>query len=694
MYPFKDWEEKDLRKLLLAVLDALKDEHFNIRGEILSQKQIAEKAKISDYTISKAKKEASFFSAPVVYNVLRAISRAYLITYTDEGKIHQIGAFRKEDPQRVEGEQLFVYYYLGRDFTRGAEPKKAFLRIDLNASEVELTLFRKGTQARMRYSGEIKEFPGREFFLVFHQRQNLVTKEKESIPALCCFPMKEHDLQEDWYVGVYTGTESVGGLCVLERKEKGLGIQAILKEKVPSVVTFLLGHSRIEAEELSKPSRIKGIVGTLEKLRSYEGVYEAYVLESQRDREFIHKLAVKIYNDCRIRFYSKITGEQEGIILEILHEKFLVCEFGYNREDGYYDFCVILDADLSDKKEEIPQDYMLGIYGGVELQARTPIAGRILLRKTDQAYDKSLAIKIPLDNEALLKAYLAKEELLYKFLRGELDRFVDAPIILEKTPLLSEKKPLGQETARKPLAKLAGLYQCYHLSSDKRHIYHSPIEIKPNGDVTIVDQTEEEKRDVRGRRYYGKAYYFLGNFLAVAINKRDDEDYYTHLLFYVASAEYNRVKHFHGVSSSITSKNSLRASREVLVKIKGNLETEYSERIPIPLNGQEEPLYDELDKKYDNLASFLTGNSHNLILPKRDPDSPFRREENYGMLYFSSACYYAETGDFVNARKQMERAFQHGFRDRILLKKEMKNGMLAKPEVQLIIDPDKMMIRE
>ncbi|MBK8493491.1 MAG: hypothetical protein IPL49_22125 [Saprospirales bacterium] len=239
---------------------------------------------------------------------------------------------------------------------------------------------------------------------------------------------------------------------------------------------------------------------------------------------------------------------------------------------------------------------------------------------------------------------------------------MDAPVIIENFPLLSKYPNALEKPVQSKVVHLAGFYQCFHLSSDKRSIHHSPIEIKPNGDVIIDDRTAEEKaQGIGGHIYFGKAFHFCNAFLALSIRKRDDEDFHPHLLFHVASYYREQVSHFHGVSTSITSKNTLRASREVLMKMEGNFETEHSSRIPIPLNGKEEPLYDKLNEEYDGLANFLTGNAHNLIVPKRDPNSPFERQENYGMLYFSSACYFAANNDPQNARKQLERASSMDF---------------------------------
>ncbi len=83
------------------------------------------------------------------------------------------------------------------------------------------------------------------------------------------------------------------------------------------------------------------------------------------------------------------------------------------------------------------------------------------------------------------------------------------------------------------------------------------------------------------------------------------------------------------------------------------------------------------------MVDFLTGNANNLIKTQRDVDAPFERNENYGYLYFSAACYQAERGEPVaEVLKQLKRAFLHGFRDKNRLQEEMTLGMLAKPEIQ------------
>jgi hypothetical protein len=696
MYSFEKLETDRLTDVLVEVLKSLQREHKAVYGKRLTQKKIAAESKVDYFRISKSKGRGAnqMFSKEHLCDLLKAISDTYKIIYTAEGEVAEIGFFKQEISPQPKEELCYYYYYLGRDFSRSDEVKKAILRLNLVSQTVSLTLYHNNSsEARMRYSGTVKLFPRKEFYLIFNQRQNLISEEKDDIPAMCCFSMSGSVPLADWHVGIFTGTETVTGICVLELAAPSGAELELASRKTPPLVAFLLGHHRIEAEKLGRPFEINNALEMLDSLQAHEGVYEAYLVEGQTDREVVHRLVFEIYDRCRIRFNSKYTEEQHGLIRQYLKGKIIVSQFSYRKEEGYYDFNIILDAKPSAKDQEIPPGYMLGVYGGIEQKFENPIAGRILLKKAppNQTFDRAWSLKIPLKDEAQLKAHFAKEPLLKKFLRGELDRFVDSLAMLESYPMLSQAQAAPPNQKRQ-IKRLAGVYQIYHLSSDKKHIHHSPIEIFPNGDVIIVDQTEEEKRQSTGHKYFGRAHFYMGNFLAIAIEKRDDEDYFAHLSFYVASLDYERVAHFHGVSTSITRYNTIRASREVMIKIGGTLENAYSRRIPIPLEGKIEPLYEELDKTYQGLATFLTGNAHNLIIPRRDPDAPFERNENYGMVYFSSACYFAANNDPANARKQLERAFQHGFRDRNLLKKEMSGGMLSNPEIRIFIDADRLMI--
>ncbi|MBK8493490.1 MAG: hypothetical protein IPL49_22120 [Saprospirales bacterium] len=415
-YPFYNWPEDELRELLNKVLEKLRREYKKWKGKNLSQRSIADQANVDYFAISKAKKEDSHFSGQSIYRIISDISDNFQIEYDRSGNIQKIGKFQDERAD-ASNELHFIYYFLGRKFTPNEEPKRAVVRIDLDSEEVELTMYKTTPRGpRMRYRGEVKVFPNREFFLIFQSRENLEKGYVEEVPGLCCFALNGSLVDEDWYLGVYTGTDARSGLCLMARKSPSELEEAIRTEETPPLVSYLLSHHRLSVKE--GPDRILDAKDTLKSISQFEGVYDAYLLEVRKDREFIHKLIIKIFDGCWIRFYSKITGEYTGIIHQILNNKFLIATFGYQSKGGYYDFSIILDVAPTSINGGSQEEYMLGIYGGMEQQNNVPVAGRILLRKSENAYEKSHRMQIPLYVESELKAILTKEPVLKPFCGG------------------------------------------------------------------------------------------------------------------------------------------------------------------------------------------------------------------------------------------------------------------------------------
>ncbi len=690
MKKLQEMNAGELAELLERLIRSIQHQYKSIYGEKLLQKQIAGHAGLRDTELSRAKKPDNHVTDAQRLECIRKIIAVFSLTINPErdeiqfqGKLLHMGAAASE-----ESGLYYVYYHLNRSYDKEdrVEKSKLFVR----GNQAELTLYDGASGIpRASYKGEVIRLKGREFFLLFNKRIDAVRGEIDNIPALNCFKMQFDELHGHLFVGIFAATGPSCGRVVLQRMPLEEAEELIRQPGIDPLVYLLLGVHRIDAGLHAQHPKIGGDQRLLLKaLEDFQGVYQGYILESRRDRQYIHQLAFEVYEGCRIRFWSRVSGENRGTILDFRHNN-IVAQFNYQRQQGYFQTQIILNVDPPGIEDNWGNEYLLGVYSGVE-DGHSPIAGRIMLKRVAQPYSKKLVKRIPLNDERRLRLLLEEESMLHPFLRGEMDQYVDAPVILEKYQLLTAQslKPVGQDFLR----QLAGTYYCYHLSTNETEIHAVPLKLSRDGKVIMKDINVAQYHQQAGSIMKGEASYFLNNFLSVGIHQRNDRNFFIHLLFRVAAKERSRVHHFYGVSSSISSHNTLRCGREILIREDRPFEQLFAERISIPLEGRSSPRFEELNRKHQGLATFLTGRLNNLILPGRDPDEPFEREASE-LLYFHSACYHAQHLQFSEALKQLATAFRHGFDDRELLRRELSAGLLCYTELQEAVDVATLTLR-
>lgn len=690
MKKLQEMDTPELAELLKRLIGKIQHRYKTSTGTKLHQKQIAAEAEIEDSELSRAKNPENHLTDAQRRRCIKKLLTAFHIEIDpDSGEFHFQRKLEHLGGEARQEETLFyVYYHLNRSYDKEDRVEKS--KLVVRGDEAELTLYDGASgDPRALYQGQVIRLKGREFFLLFDKRKDAVRGAVDDIPALNCFKMQFDELHGDLFIGIFAATGPSCGRAVLQRvKQEDEVEQLVQRRGVDPLVYLLLGVHRIDAglhAQHPKVGRDQKLL--LNALADFQGVYCGYILESRRDRQYIHQLAFELYEGCRIRFWSRVSGENKGTILDFRHKN-IVAQFNYQRQQGYFQTQIILNADPPGIEDNWDNEYLLGVYSGVE-DGHSPIAGRIMLKRVEQPYTKQLVKRIPLKDERRLRLLLEEEPELRPFLRGELDQYVDAPVILEKFQLLTGRrvKSIGEDFLR----QLAGTYYCYHLSTSETEIHAVPLKLSSDGEVIMKDIDAEQHRQNSGSVMKGEAAYFLNHFLSINIHQRNDRNFFIHLLFQVAAKERSRIHHFHGVSSSVSSHNTLRCGREILVREDRPFEELFAERIPISHNGRPSPRFEALNEKHHGLATFLTGRLNNLILPGRDPDEPFDREPTE-LIYFHSACYYAQHFEFERAKKQLKTAIRHGFHDRELLRRELSAGLLCYPEMQEAIDVDTLVI--
>ncbi|MEN0004519.1 MAG: hypothetical protein AAF798_10255 [Bacteroidota bacterium] len=120
---------------------------------------------------------------------------------------------------------------------------------------------------------------------------------------------------------------------------------------------------------------------------------------------------------------------------------------------------------------------------------------------------------------------------------------------------------------------------------------------------------------------------------------------------------------------------------------------EYTSQVIRP----QSPAFNHLNTHFNNLGNRLLGRIGNYLLARTGRNDRYQgNNRRIAQSFFFSACYQATQGGYRNlnkAKEDLQVAFQHGFRDRILLDNALKEG---KPlhKLKEIIDVENFCISE
>jgi len=157
-----------------------------------------------------------------------------------------------------------------------------------------------------------------------------------------------------------------------------------------------------------------------------------------------------------------------------------------------------------------------------------------------------------------------------------------------------------------------------------------------------------------------------------------------------------KVEKLHGVSASIYMDGGPVVMREALIKIDGKNELfqEVGHRKDIPIGSEDywKIIFDNSKegKIKKDLFLFLSGQTDNYIKTFRNPNNPFEKREDYGLLYFTSALYWAGQQEYEECVKNLGMALLHGFHEMELLEKEFKGGTLSHEEIRSKFKPQQL----
>jgi hypothetical protein len=377
------------------------------------------------------------------------------------------------------------------------------------------------------------------------------------------------------------------------------------------------------------------------------GQYICYTIGKHKKQIRTQILLIK--NDCTVHISSSALHSETGYAKISDSEKIIQIQFHFEEEEYKYRFLLHLD------NNDIKTGRIQGVVCGIN-RLNEPFAERVYLTRFD---DYSIE---PEDYEfgtSKLNQLLEKEpELLSVFLGKTNDFGTDFQSL--NTIYQSIFLPKQQNIAR-----ISGVFDVFTYDQSRMSIRKSVFEIKENGNVLI-------KVFEKGQTFTAKAEIQEPDFLIININKSvSGNNFNGSVISLLDGFDIEGVENFVAFFTGKNEKNELVTRRQVFIK--SSQKFEEAETALIPVNSKE---YDSINSKYQGVALYLTGATNNILRAELTINHSLKRKTDFGQLYFESACYSAANQDKTRALQQLQNAFNHGFKNKELLKKEMESGDL------------------
>ena len=237
--------------------------------------------------------------------------------------------------------------------------------------------------------------------------------------------------------------------------------------------------------------------------------------------------------------------------------------------------------------------------------------------------------------------------------------------------------------------QLQGVYEEYYYDHNEEIIRKDYLMIQDDGSAFMIGTY----------RYTGIVKNLGAKFLIDFRSQRREQS----PVFYLMHRRGNPWKVFPGIFGAVTEDNREIAGNTVYLRKIHEASMEEQQFFQTYQDKTERilPYTDEfrsLNQELNNLGQRLSGKVGNFIITSNLQEAgslpPNSRKVAY--TFFYSACHLASSGEVKNLLKGIEElksAFKHGFSDRILLEKEMKEGK-ALFSLRGLIDKDNFRINE
>lgn len=362
----------------------------------------------------------------------------------------QIEIYSNQNPN-IGGDELtqnsnpsyFVYYYADNDFNFD----KALLVLE--GKHAKLAFFHRNSESvptqNIAYAGKI--YPGIDgnvLSIFFETRTKGDDYLFYSNPSFCCL----HKIREDLMLGVFgtSGNTISCGIIAAEKTGEAEYMSKIIDPAVPAIIQSIIYNSRfIISGYREKDYILTRKEGLIRKAKEISGVYEGYTFLFH-PKLAIQRLALEIFEDGNVNLISfgKQDGEK-GRILDLRNNRNLVIQFKHSKTHNYYKIQIVLDLYNRIIYDKTKAKALIGVYGGIEESFESPMGGRIILFPSRRKYDDIKVERLILGDENDRKYFnefipdKAKQKIIVKFLRGELDNNLDPPNIVELSNIFQKK---------------------------------------------------------------------------------------------------------------------------------------------------------------------------------------------------------------------------------------------------------------
>lgn len=579
------------------------------------------------------------------------------------------GAFNLASKSASDAELQFVYHYVPLKSGDPYKVKKAHLNVDLKTRKTTLTFYKPHT--RFSYRGEVIKIQNSEQVCLLFEYRQYPKEEEDRVPSVCYLDCEWQDLFRDApIIGAYTSIGPNSGTVVLTRTQIN-DFQTILrKSEVDPIILRLLFGKSFSVGHNGSLLRIQNHELILKQLDQFVGVYMGYCVGFTSYKEAIHELGIEFLPGGRVRLSWKNSGFLEGYVMDYRNYT-LSCGFNYKPEKSQFGLQLTLRTKT--RSNGIPRKSMIGIFSGID-ERNDPMAGRIIFQPVDIPFDRLDPEVYGFMEDERITSLFQEKKYLQAFISGEYDDFIEKRSLFEGSRHFSSRpEDLKMQTVS--IQKAAGKYWHIRLSSDRDKIYITTLTIQMDGTVNwLISEGKTANQFLVGR-----ASFLTDHILSVFytqkvninnnhINKPEGKNWHQHQLIYLGDRRPEHLQLLEGVSTSFTSDNDLRCSREIYQRV-DQFGDGPKERL---IKVQDVAHHPELHQ----IFTFLTAAPENMILSKRRKRLDYQLDQyQYGNTLFGSAVLAAARGksrEMVMAL--LEFAVEQGFHYDHLVKFQIEKG--------------------
>jgi len=392
---------------------------------------------------------------------------------------------------------------------------------------------------------------------------------------------------------------------------------------------------------------------------SIAGQYVCYTIGKEKDRIRSQKLVIK--KDCSVQFSSSNLHVDFGYANVSDEDKILQIHF--HPEEGEFKYNIFLYLNNSDIREGKLQGVVCGIN-----RLNEPFAERVfVVKEEDEAFEPE-DYKIGTDklNELLKEV----PELLQIFL-GEINDFstdFGALQMFYKDFYLPKKQNIS---------RISGVFEVFSFDPLRTCIRKSALQINPNGDIQL-------KLFEKGQTFSGKCEILEPDVLIIRIFKGTaNSSFYGFMVSLINGFDIDGIQNLISFFTGKNEKNELVSVRQVCIKSENEYDTINPEIIAF-----NSPEFENMNKKF-GLGQYLSGRTNNILRAELSINHSLKPKNDYARLYFESACFSAIQLDKTRALQQLENAFNHGFKNKEMLQKELNESL--KPIADMV-DVEKLKV--